>query len=200
MVGLPKVEIDDPDDPGTAIMVDDPAAFSLMLRSGTRVDGVGDIDADTGLGAVELTASGAGEVIYNLADTDGTRNEEWVKLPVTFAWESGGDTPVVLGGGYVDVSFYPVSTAGGVSFDDSKMPRFVESNDPVQVVQIDDCVTELLFPFVTNKAGFDTGIAITNTSKRTLAPAPSPTPAPTLLILWSRQKSRRSVRRSSWCP
>ena len=32
------------------------------------------------------------------------------------------------------------------------------------MVTIDDCVTELLFPFVTNKAGFDTGIAITNTS------------------------------------
>ena len=37
-----------------------------------------------------------------------------------------------IGGGYVDVSFYPVSSLGGVSFDDSKMPRFVESNDPVR--------------------------------------------------------------------
>ena len=72
--------------------------------------------------------------------------------------------PVTLGGGEVDVSFHPVSSAGGVSFDDSKMPRFVASNDPDMVVEIDDCVTTLLFPFVTNKVGFDTGIAITNTS------------------------------------
>ena len=72
--------------------------------------------------------------------------------------------PVSIGGGYVDVSFHPVSSLGGVSFDDSKMPRFVESNDPVMVVEIDDCITTLLFPFVTNQAGFDTGIAITNTS------------------------------------
>ena len=57
-----------------------------------------------------------------------------------------------------------MSSLGGVSFDDSKMPRFVASNDPVMVVEIDDCTTTLLFPFVTNKAGFDTGIAITNTS------------------------------------
>ena len=83
---------------------------------------------------------------------------------MTFVWESGGDMPVAIGGGYVDVSFHPVSSLGGVSFDDSKMPRFVESNDPVMVVEIDDCITTLLFPFVTNKAGFDTGIAITNTS------------------------------------
>ena len=92
-------------------------------------------------------------------------NEEWVKLPVTFVWESGGDMPVAIGGGYVDVSFHPVSSLGGVSFDDSKMPRFVASNDPVMVVEIDDCITTLLFPFVTNRFGFDTGIAITNTSE-----------------------------------
>ena len=156
-------------------MILDPAAFSLVLREGTRTDGVGDIDEDTMMGAVELTTAGAGEVIYNIgtsgwshdgyvASTDNTVNEEWVKLPVTFVWESGGDMPVAIGGGYVDVSFHPVSSLGGVSFDDSKMPRFVASNDPVMVVEIDDCITTLLFPFVTNRFGFDTGIAITNTS------------------------------------
>ena len=160
-------------------MIRDPAAFSLMLREGTRTDGVGDIDEDTGLGTVELNTAGAGEVIYNIgtmagpnqgdtmdtASTDNTVNEEWVNLPVTFAWKSGGDMPVVIGGGYVDVSFHPVSSAGGVSFDDSKMPRFVASNDPVMVVEIDDCITTLLFPFVTNQAEFDTGMVISNTSE-----------------------------------
>ena len=72
--------------------------------------------------------------------------------------------PVAIGGGYVDVSFHPVSSLGGVSFDDSKMPRFVASNDPVMVVEVDDCITTLLFPFVTNKAEFDTGMVISNTS------------------------------------
>ena len=85
--------------------------------------------------------------------------------------------PVAMGGGEVDVSFHPVSSAGGVSFDDSKMPRFVASGDPDMVVEIDDCVTTLLFPFVTNKAGFDTGM-ITNTSSDG-HPAPSLTTAPT---------------------
>ena len=31
--------------------------------------------------------------------------------------------------------------------------------------QINQCATNLLFPFVTNQAGFDTGIAISNTSR-----------------------------------
>ena len=117
----------------------------------------------TMLGQVELNASGAGEVIYNVADTSKEESGEWVKLPVTFTWESEGDMPA-LGAGYVLVSFHPVSGVGGVTFDDTKLPRFVESKDPTMVLNIDDCVTTLLFPYVTNKAGFDTGIAITNTS------------------------------------
>ena len=171
--------IPDPDNTPDGMMLD-PAAFALMLREGTRTDGVGDIDEDTGLGAVELNTAGAGEVIYNIgttadpeggatdvASTDNEVNEEWVKLPVTFAWKSGGEMPVAIGSGHVDVSFHPVSSLGGVSFDDSKMPRFVESNDPVMVVEVDDCITTLLFPFVTNLPGttFDTGMVISNTSE-----------------------------------
>ena len=33
------------------------------------------------------------------------------------------------------------------------------------VVEVDDCITTLLFPYVTNMAGYDTGLVITNTSK-----------------------------------
>ena len=158
--------IDNPDaegDQSAPARIADPAAFSLSLRHGTRTDGVGDVDDDTMLGQVELTASGAGEVIYNLADTSAEVSEEWVNLPVTFTWESEGDMPA-LGAGYVLVSFHPVSGVGGVTFDDTKLPRFVESKDSTMVLEIDDCITTLLFPFVTNQEGFDTGLVITNTS------------------------------------
>ena len=165
MVGLAQAEIDDPDNlEGPKIMGDDPAAFSLILREGSRTDGVGDLDEDTMLGAVELR-NGAGEVIYYPGMTDPAVNEEWVKLPVTFTWESGGDMPVAIGSGHVDVSFHPVSSLGGDTFGDSKMPRFVESNDPVMVIEVGDCITTLLFPYVTNQFGFETGLVITNTSK-----------------------------------
>ena len=133
MVGVGMIQ-DPAENANEGDMIRDPAAFGLMLREGTRTDGVGDIDEDTGLGTVELNTAGAGEVIYNIASymvdtvdtasTDNTVNEEWVNLPVTFAWKSGGEMPVAIGGGYVDVSFHPVSSLGGVSFDDSKMPRF----------------------------------------------------------------------------
>ena len=69
MVEVAMIVIPDANANGMVNMMDDPAAFSLMLREGTRTDGVGDID-DTGLGAVELNERRHGEVIYNLGMTD----------------------------------------------------------------------------------------------------------------------------------
>ena len=147
--------IDDPDPEDRCGQRHDSRSRGIQPHVGdtaTRTDGVEDVE--DGMGAVELTSSGTGEVVYNVGMTSSEVNEEWVKLTVTFVWEAGGEMPAGVGSGYVDVSFHPVSSLGGVSFDDggAKMPRFVASNDPVKVVAVDDCVTTLLFPFVTNRA------------------------------------------------
>ena len=158
--------IDDPAETANAgEMILDPATFSLTLEHGTRTDGVEDVE--DGMGAVELTASGAGEVVYNVGMTDGAVNEEWVKLMVTFVWKAGGEMPAGVGSGYVDVSFSPVSNMGGDTFEDggAKLPRFVASNGPDMVVNVGDCTTTLLYPFVPNQLMFDTGLVITNTSE-----------------------------------
>ena len=60
-----------------------------------------------------------------------------------------------LGSSYVNVSFNPVSAVGADTFaeDGSQVPRFsATGGDPIMVLQIDDCTTTLLFPFVTNQA------------------------------------------------
>ena len=53
------------------------------------------------------------------------------------------------------VSFYPT---GG-----SMIPRFVGYSETDSPLNIKDCITELTFPFVTSKQGFDTGIIVSNT-------------------------------------
>ena len=77
-------------------------------------------------------------------------------LTITFTWEAGEPT---LDMGSMTVSYYPVT-------DDvtSKRPRFA-SGPTNDVITIGDCTTTLLFPFVTNQAGFNTGLAITNASE-----------------------------------
>ena len=85
-------------------------------------------------------------------------------LPVDFKWTAGN----VIDMGEVDVSLYPVSTRGDANFDDENVPtpRFVVSDNPMTVISVKPCQTTLLFPYVTNQYGFDTGLVITNTSEQ----------------------------------
>ena len=43
--------------------------------------------------------------------------------------------------------------------------RVIVAGPTNDVIEINDCTTTLLFPFVTNKLGFNTGLVITNASE-----------------------------------
>jgi hypothetical protein len=60
-------------------------------------------------------------------------------------------------------SFAPISTVGTAT-STAPHPRFADSGVSRTANSIYGCATNILFPFVTNQAGFDTGIAISNTS------------------------------------
>ena len=110
-----------------------------------------------------MLEGGMGQVVYTFNDEDATTDalegtdedkKEWHEVTLTFTWDAGAP-PLEMG--YVTVSFHPVST------DTDDDMRFVVGPTNM-VVEVDDCVSSLLFPFVTNMYGYDTGIAITNTS------------------------------------
>jgi len=71
----------------------------------------------------------------------------------------------------VSGSFAPTPTGLGVSASTAAaasstlpIPRFVDGTASRAIFIVYLCRTNLLFPFVTNTAGFDTGLAIANTS------------------------------------
>ena len=66
-------------------------------------------------------------------------------MEITFTWEAG-EPPLDMG--TVTVSYDPVSS------DTDDIPRYV-SGPTNDVIEINDCTTTLLFPFVTNKHGFE---------------------------------------------
>ena len=80
--------------------------------------------------------------------------KEWNELEITFTWEAGEPT---LNTGSVTVSYHPVTD------DLTKMTRYA-SGPTNDVIEIEDCTTTLLFPYVTSTHGYDTGLAITNAS------------------------------------
>jgi hypothetical protein len=138
----------------------------VMIQEGTTSG----LDED---GYVELTATGTGEVTYDFEVTEAVEAdanavppvvgvtatayeaniEEWLTLEVTFKWKAG--TVPLSSESSVIVSFAPVST--------TKLPSFVVGPS-MSVLEVEDCTTSLVFPFVTNMYGYETGVAITNTS------------------------------------
>ena len=125
-------------------------------------------------GMVRLSSVGAGAAMYTFdtgllvdVDMDGdfdddvdTRHiddgtKEWNNVEITFKWKAG-EPPLDMG--TVTVSYAPVSS------DTEDIPRYV-SGPTNDVITITDCTTTLLFPFVTNQHGFNTGLAITNVSE-----------------------------------
>jgi hypothetical protein len=78
--------------------------------------------------------------------------------------------PPTVSGGFAPISTVttPAPTAGTGS---APYPRFVDvANQNKTLFSVSACVTNLLFPFVTNQAGFDTGVALINTSMDTGLP------------------------------
>ena len=84
-----------------------------------------------------------------------------VPVVVTYTASPSTNSPG-LGATTVAVDFAPTSTVTTAAA--GTIPRFVSVGTPLTSFSISTCATNLLFPFVTNQAGYDTGLAIASTS------------------------------------
>lgn len=127
--------------------------------------------------------NGSGTAVWEVINTNpnaiegiSTPSGTTVQNPATFdfgVWQSftanpGANTPPV-GQATVSMSFAPTppafsAAAGGSASISLTIPRFADTSVATNILSITLCNTALLFPFVTNQAGFDTGLAISNTT------------------------------------
>ncbi|HYP09402.1 MAG TPA: hypothetical protein VER03_24470 [Bryobacteraceae bacterium] len=123
--------------------------------------------------AAELTITGTGTgrsaiAVWEVTTANSaTLDTLFFHVGVAFAANTPNNLPG-LGTSSVTGSFAPFYAANsnaGQASSSLPIPRFIDNATPVNTFTINQCVTNLLFPFVTNQAGFDTGIAISNTSR-----------------------------------
>ncbi len=128
------------------------------------LDLVGAVGSPGTYNQVSLSSSGRGTVVYNIgAGTTGPLiNSETATLEVRFEWGARGAVPN-LGQAMVRVSYNPTSSDLGDTSAGDMLPRFI-LNSPRTVLSIDECTTTMVFPFVTNQLGYETGIVFSNTS------------------------------------
>jgi hypothetical protein len=115
---------------------------------------------------VPATSTGSTSLVYEIYYSNPSVVETLsASISVEYQSDTATNTPPVTtlaAPTTVTPGFYPISTVPTASA--GPIPRFVPDTGAPTFFSITACTCNLLFPFVTNQAGFDTGIAIANTT------------------------------------
>ena len=114
---------------------------------------------------IPISATGTATAVWEVLNANANGSEN-AAIPVIVSFKAdtanslpGVGTATVVGG------FAPVVTGSDAGKAQSgPVPRFADASISRTLFTINTCATNLLFPFITNAAPFDTGIAIANTS------------------------------------
>ena len=162
---------------GNANMGSATANAALIATDATGVGGTAPVSAAeslscTGVGsfaAAEIPiTNGAGVAVWEVTLANSANIDTlFFPMVVQYSPNTGNNLPG-LGQSTVTGNFAPFYAANSNANQASSglpIPRFVDNPIARDTFRVDQCVTNLLFPFVTNQAGFDTGVAISNTSR-----------------------------------
>jgi large repetitive protein len=152
-------------------------AWAAMVTGPTVVDGSGGAPlvsatgtAAAGVQYVEITPPSTGAVAgatyqatwETMASQQSVLDTFQFGVYISYTASPGTNSPAA-GTGTVNLSYAPYDTDTTASATDN-VPRFLNTSTAANAISIGLCQTTLLFPFITNELGFDTGIAIANTS------------------------------------
>lgn len=119
--------------------------------------------------------NGAGMAVWEVLNADPLISQTFeFGIGVSYVANTSNNLPG-LGTATVAGSFAPLSTVTTAS-SSAPLPRFADTSSARSIFTINPCTTNLLFVFLTNQAGFDSGIAISNTSVDPFGTAPQSGP------------------------
>jgi hypothetical protein len=159
----------------TAQLISTDASGAGGVSGGTSVPVTGDAEiscpenADTVPATEVPITSGTGLAVWEVSGANSASvDTAFFYMAVAYRPNLPNNLPG-LGQSTVSGNFAPFYAASNTTAATASatlpIPRFVDTPTSADTFNIDQCVTNLLFPFVTNQAGFDTGIAISNTSR-----------------------------------
>ncbi len=115
----------------------------------------------TGTDGVVALTGGAGAAVWEVIGSNPGAISSFT-IPVYVTYKA---SPLPgLGTATVTGNYAPTTTVTTASYS-APVPRFVDNPQSATTFTISSCRTNLLFPFLTNVAGFDSGVVISNTSQ-----------------------------------
>ena len=144
--------------------------YAVLVSGETLSDGSGVIPSVTatdnagGLGIAEVSiAAGTGTAVWEVVNTN-PNTVETMSFPIYITYAAATATNAPLPGtSTVTLSYAPTATSGAAS-SSLPIPRFSIGSFTGNSFTINVCRTVLLYPYVTNQAGFDTGLTVANTT------------------------------------
>jgi hypothetical protein len=117
--------------------------------------------ADGGMAPVTLN-NGSGSAVWEVSAVNPLAIDD-LRFGVAIAYTANPAANLPgLGASTINGAFAPLSTVTTAS--SGPIPRFADSSTATASFTINACTTNILFPFLTNQAGFDSGVSIANTS------------------------------------
>ncbi len=166
------------------------SSYALLVNGETTPDGNNSVPAisptfqtGSGAGVIALSevlqSNGSGTAVWEVVNTNPSTQESFVfGVWTSYSANQNANTPAV-GTATVNQSFAPTpgpttftAAAGAAASGTLTIPRFADTSTARNVLQIQLCQTLLLYPFVTNQNGFDTGISIANTTTDPIGTSP----------------------------
>ena len=146
---------------GTSIL-----SYAQLVSSETVLDGMAagtlpSLDTTGSGGLTEIIMNnGSGSAVWEVLNTNPNSSETFsFAVNITNA----ANTSLNLGASTVNLSYAPTATSGAATNSDV-YPRFTGAPAATAFVSLVPCRTVLLYPYLTNQAGFDTGVTVANTT------------------------------------
>ncbi|MGA2270935.1 MAG: hypothetical protein ABSH44_20895 [Bryobacteraceae bacterium] len=176
---------------GTGIGSNSTVSYAQLVLTDTSVDSNGTVPTVPATGytvignsvtqvngyAPVTLVAGSGSAVWEVVNTNPATPENFdFGVWVTYTATPGSNSPPA-GTATVNMTFAPVppsfTASAGAAFSGSlTVPRFADLSTASNLFNIVLCQTSLLFPFITNQVGFDTGIAIMNTTSDPMGTKP----------------------------
>jgi large repetitive protein len=120
---------------------------------------------------IPVSSTGTASAVWEVVNTNPNAIDSFkVAVYVTYSANVAQNSPPA-GTATVNLSFAPTPTAafsasaGAAASSSLPIPRFIQDTGAAKnIFNINICRTVLLYPYVTNTSGYDTGIAIANTT------------------------------------
>jgi hypothetical protein len=155
-------------------------SFSRVTRTNDAQNTIGaNSNGGSGGGVFAMApvtlSNGAGQAVWEVMEADPLQAQTYeFAAAVAFVANTSNNLPG-LGTATVAGSFAPLSTVTTAS-SSAPIPRFADTSVARNIFTTSACTTNLLFQFLTNQAGFDSGFAISNTSTDPFGTSPQSGP------------------------